>query len=374
MKKTLSLAWLVSASALLGAAVACSASATSADAPAGESKDRDAGAGVPGQVQDAGATADRGLPIESLVLVHGSPNLPAFRICFDALPEKAPLPRSRPMPRSNTVGVDVGSAAYADVDEDSIVLRAAGATLAAHVISVDELADKANVPCGLLMENLRSRNQLGVNYWDVSVPAAAVATGAHAIVVVGCSNAFGSDRPECEVSKGGVVDPKNGTVTIKHLELPGRTTKVFSVAAAQLTPRTDKVSFAFRDALGIVSFGETTELKEQGNGEEDFDPSAIDALTFSATGGATVKQSMIVTQAYTAPLVLPRLYFKHDNPVTLLLLGTQSPVPGHPGRATHLIAVPSRDPERPAPTPDAGTLPTFDGGTSPDAARDAKTD
>jgi hypothetical protein len=369
MKKNLSFACLVSVSALLSAAVACSASATSADF--GERKDRDAAGGTPG-LGDAGA-ADSGEAIESLVLIHGSPNLPAFRLCFDALPSKAPLPRSRPMPRSNTVGVDIGSASYLDVDEDLIDLRAAGASLPAHVISVDELADKANVPCGPLMDNLRSRNQLGVNYWDVSVPAEAVGPGAHAIAIVGCSNAFGSDRPECVVIKNGTVDQKNGTVAVKSLELPGRTTRFFSVAGALLTPRSDIVALKFRDLLGNPAFGQRTELKEQRDDGSDFEPNEIEALTFTAEVGAKLEQSMVATQAYTAPLVLPRLYFQHDNPVTIALVGAQNPIPGHPGRALHLIAIPSRDPERPPPAPDAGTLPTFDA-SAPDAARDAKTD
>lgn len=366
MKKNLSFACLVSVSALLSAAVACSASASSADLGA-ETKDHDAAGGTPG-LGDAGA-ADSGEAIESLVVIHGSPNLPAFRLCFDALPSKAPLPRSRPMPRSNTVGVDIGSASYLDVDEDLIDLRAAGASLPAHVISVDELADKANVPCGDLMENLRSRNQLGVNYWDVSVPAAAVGRGAHAIAIVGCSNSFGSDRPECAVTN---VDQKNGTVAAKYLNLPERTTRVFSVAAALLTPRSDTVALKFRDVLGNPTFGKMTELKEQRDDGTDFEPNEIESLTFTTSGGAKLEQTMIATQAYTAPLVLPRLYFQHDNPVTIALVGAQNPVPGHPGRALHLIAIPSRDPERPPPAPDAGTLPTFD--ASPDAARDAKSD
>ncbi|NOU26933.1 MAG: hypothetical protein HOO96_03410 [Polyangiaceae bacterium] len=370
MTKSLSFACLVSASALLSAAVACSASASSADFGA-ESKDRDAAGAIPGQA-DAGA-ADNGEAIESLVLVHASPNLPAFRVCFDALPEGAPLPRSRPMPRSNTVGVDIGSASYLDVDADLAALRAAGPSLPAHVISVDELADKANVPCGQLMDNLRSRNQLGVNYWDVSVPVEAVAPGAHAIAIVGCSNAFGSDRPECVVIKNGTVDQKNGTVAVRSLELPGRTTRFFSVAGALLTPRSDIVALKFRDVLGNPAFGQRTELKEQRDDGSDFEPNEIEALKFTTLGGANVTQTMIATQAYTAPLVLPRLYFQHDNPVTIALVGAQNPIPGHPGRALHLIAIPSRDPERPPPAPDAGTLPTFDA-SAPDAARDAKTD
>ncbi len=370
MKKNLSLAWLVSMTALVNAAMACAASSSAFPSDA-ESKGNDDAGGSPAPGAEAGMTNDRGEAIESLVLVHASPNLPAFRICFDALPDQAPLPRSRPMPRSNTVGVDVGSAAYAD--DDLVALRAAGSSLAAHVISVDELADKANVPCALLMDNLRSRNQLGVNYWDVTVPAAAVGPGAHAIAVVGCSNAFGSDRPECAVTKGGVVDPKNGTITVKSLNLPSRTTPLFSVAGAVLTPRSDLVALKFRETLGSPAFGEITELKQQGAPGADFEPREIEALTFAAAGGAKLEQTMIATQAYTAPLVLPRLYFQHDNPVTIALVGAQNPIPGHPGRALHLIAIPSRDPERPPPTPDAGTLPTFDA-SAPDAARDAKTD
>ncbi len=375
MKKNLwfaSMVSLASLAALGSAAGACSAAASDLSATRGESKGDDAAA-TPGLGGDGATGADGGDPIESLVFIHASPNLPAFRVCFDALSDQAPLPRSRPMPRSNTVGVDVGSAAYVELGVDAAVLRAAGATLPAHVISVDELADKANVPCGVLMDNLRSRSQLGINYWDVTVPAAALGAGAHAIAVVGCSNAFGSNQTECAVFKNGTVDPKNGTIAVKYLNLPGRTTQVFSVAAAQLTPSADPVSFRFNDVLGTAAFGERTELKQQGESQADFDPKVIEASTFSTTGGASLQQTMIATQAYTAPLVLPRLYFRPDNPVTLVLVGARSPIPGHPGRALHLIAIPSRDPERPVVAPDAGTLPTFDAG-GPDAARDATRD
>jgi hypothetical protein len=166
------------------------------------------------------------------------------------------------------------------------------------------------------------------------------------------------------------VDPNNGTLAARHIKLPNVPTKAFTVGAASLAPTTAPVTFNFgADKVGTGAFAETIIGRSFTERTEDFEPAEIEGLAFTTSGGAGVQQSMITTQAYTAPLVLPRLYFRHTNPVTLLLVGAQAPLTDHPGRRLHLLAVPSQDPEAPPPDPDAGTLPLLDAG-APDAKSD----
>ncbi len=66
------------------------------------------GMGGDGDAGVTGSTVSEG----SVVLVHASRNLPAFRVCFSGFTQTLPLPDDKIMPNANVVGVDIGTAVH----------------------------------------------------------------------------------------------------------------------------------------------------------------------------------------------------------------------------------------------------------------------
>lgn len=350
------------------AAIAWGCSATAApDVAGGRPGDAGVQVGSEGSAYDSGAVGPKETT-SGVVVVHASPNLGAFRLCFSGGGDLLPMPDRELMPQSNIVGVEVGAAVRVPA-LSSLKIK----TSPTRVTAIPErsLRSKpANAPCSALVCPAGATGGdclTSGEYFDLgAAPAGLVEPGVHLLVVSGCVPGSG-DPATCGVG----YSPSIGNVKLSDIPVQpsfsGR--RGLDVQLAQLSAAVERggsvtvkfgalptpsVDLPVNDTFGQVSSPAFFEL-DRG------DPAVYSQKGFLVeTGGVKVTQSLASIQALSDPDQLPTDFYAVPSSFVLLLLGEPAQTspnggPGDagvdPGRALHLLAVPVSAPE-----PDAGPL------------------
>ncbi|MEO6420589.1 MAG: hypothetical protein ABIP39_14340 [Polyangiaceae bacterium] len=335
-----------------------------------------------------------------LILVHGSPNLPAFRLCFGTLSPTGylegssksirPLPDRELMPDSNVVGVEIGSAVrLKPLNEPQI-----GVDATAHAFAFPEVFVRpgggTDLPCsaricptsssGTCLPKDPVPGQRG--FYDLGpLPAGATEENVQLLAIHGCvpgSADGGAGASSC----GAGYDPLVGNLKLDLLPLTAYKTEKpeqFFVQVAQLSGavvggplhvRYGELgnSATLSDLALSADFGD---LAPAGTPRIfDLDrtaPGIYASRGFEITvGSQKFTQSLAQIQLATAPQALPDDLYSAKSNFVLLLLGDPalsdangnalSPMTD-PGLLVHLLVVPVRqqaDSDAGPEIPDAG--------------------
>jgi len=345
----------VGACALVAGAIACG-SQDSAFERGADSTTADGGNGSSGGKFDGdGSTSDGGPPtdanpVDGVILVHASYNLPAARVCFDDREELRPLPDDKLMPRSNLIGLDVGTAVRLPslhrgdsptrltmvVYAESAV-RAAGPTVTCH-----DLDPKKNLA---LVENK--------NFWRVPIAAAPfVDRGITVIALEGC---VGDGSPTLDAAHCGVTFNTPSTSTLRatthHLDAPTgdgvRARALVLSDALRASKNTPTLTYGdLQDSKTRRSFtwDTTSPLSKPLQLEVPAREDVYEAYGFvgSATGGG-LQQSLALTQELSDPAELPRALYAGPSTLAVFLLGDPAlDAKVDPSRGFHAVTVPVR--------------------------------
>jgi hypothetical protein len=360
-----------------------------------------ADAGPPGE---AGSTRDGGPPgsdagplspgvviieANALVLVHAAA-FPAFRMCFAGAPNDLPQPSVDLMPDSNVVGVDVGTA---------VRLAARPETLG-HAFVFPEAVLRPLYPAfggaGPSCAQLLANSTIDQSAVDVGEVTASVASGVHALVLVGC-RAASIDPMASKARCGADWDAANGNLALRTLTLTAYARSTgetrLPVQLLQLSPSLEGISQgrALGLAFGVLEAGAPPPFVEGAvpfgeavpNPPANLDVTAADLASYATSGifvtlgGALddaglpaagdsgtrevlIAESLADIQKRSSPRSLPPDWFSAASSYVLVSVGDTDPRLGDGGRdddarrGLHLLAVPLA-------TPDAGTQnPTAD--------------
>lgn len=358
--------------ALVAAAAAASGCSATAGSPRGIASPGDAGTqngGDGGAGFDSGAVAPRGTT-SGIVIVHASPNLGAFRLCFSGGGDLLPMPDRELMPQSNVVGVEVGGAVRIPALA-SLKINTAPTRVTA-ILERSLRSKPANAPCSALV------CPVGVTggdcltsgeYFELgAAPSGLVQAGVHLLVVSGCVPGSG-DGAAC----GTGFSQSTGNVKLSDIPIQPSFTgrQGLDVQLAQLSPAVERggnVTVKFgalptpnadlpvNEAFGEVGSPAFFELDRGASAVYSQQGFLVD------TGAVKVAQSLASIQALSQPDQLPTDFYAVPSSFVLLLLGEPAQTnptggPGDagvdPGRALHLLAVPVTAPEPDAGAPDA---------------------
>lgn len=387
----------------IGSIVHCSSSASleAASVPPALGSHEDAGAAT-GTLSDGG---NGGVPVfpgardssKGLILVHGSPNLPAFRLCFGTLSPSGylmgsstgirPLPDRDLMPDSNVVGVEIGSAVrLKPLQGPDLTVDAT-----AHAFAIPEVyvrpGGSTDLPCSAricpttssgtcLPKDPQVPGQRG--FYDLGqLPAGATQENVQLLAVHGCV-AGSVDGGAGATSCGAGYDPLVGNAQLDLLPLTAYKTETpaqFFVQVAQLSGAVvgTALSVRFGDLAGkkedialSADFGQIAPAGSPQIFELDRSAPGIYASTgFDITFGQQVfAKSLAEIQLVTAPQAVPDDLYSAKSNFVLLLLGDPALSDGsgnalspmtEPGLLLHLLVVPVGQPvESDAGTADAG--------------------
>ena len=371
--------------AAVGSIVHCSASSaerSSTDTGPGPDAAVFAGDAGPNALFPGARDSSRGL-----ILVHGSPNLPAFRLCFGKLSGSGslvttavssalpPLPDRVLMPDSNVVGVEIGSAVRLSPLGDPEV----GVLADDRVFAIPEVYVRpgggSDLPCSaricatsLGSTCLQKDPPLGQRgYYDLGqLPPGATQASVQLLVLHGCV----PDAADAGVrSCGAGYNPAIGNMKLKLLPLSAYKTlkpEQFFVQVAQLSDEALGTTFSVRygdlanpgslqdialsanfGAIAPSSFPENFTLNRS-------TPGIYDARGFRISVGPQVfTKSLAEIQRVTAPQALPNDLYASKSNFVLLLLGDPSlsdaagralSTMTEPGLLLHLLVVPVGQP------------------------------
>lgn len=331
-----------------GSNEATSAYGDAADAGTGNGSSGDFG--KEGGARDASPPTVDGDPVDGVVLVHASYNLPPARVCFDDRPELRPLPDDKLMPRSNLVGLDVGTAVrlpslrgttpptsrtmtiYAES-----VLRAAGPTITCY-----DLDPKKNLA---LVENK--------NFWRIPITASPFTD--KGITVIALEGCVGDGSAQLGPTRCGVTfesaaksnlrattyhftAPQTGGVHARALIVSDALRSSAStptLAYGELGNKATRTPFTWQKTSSF-----STELALDVPDRAD----AFEAYGFVGTSkNGDLEQSLAATQELSDPSELPRVLFGGPSNLAVLLLGDPSiDSKTDPARGFHAVTVPIR--------------------------------
>ena len=382
-KPAMAFGGLLVAGSALAATVSCGAGlGTASPSPDGKNTS-DAGAPAPEATGVTGPSRFPGSPdsARGLILVHASPNLPAFRLCFGTvtaggslLPSASsslrPLPDRELMPDSNVVGVEIGSAVRLKPLTD------VGVQATDHVFAIPEVEVRpgsgSDLPCTAricptnfsstcLEKDPPGPGQRG--YYDLGpLPPGADAAGVQLLVLHGCVRGSGDAR-----TCGAGFNMATGNMAMDALRLASYKTSSssqFLVQVAQLSgavaTSTLGVTYGALDggakpARTIPMSSAFGQLGPPGGLPSDLTLDRNDTGVYASygfqlsVGGQTFTKSLAQVQLLTAPQALPNDFYAATSNFVFVLLGdpSLSDVQGKalsdltdPGLLLHLLAIP----------------------------------
>jgi hypothetical protein len=391
---------------LLGAGVVACAASDAASSLSGGPGERTGDGGAPsasssssGGSSGSGDAAPNpgGKPdVEGVIVVHASPNLPAFRVCFDGYGQYSARPANNTMPQSNLPGIDVGSAVHigsltedvdgpadpADAGADASKDAGADASKdAGNDGSTDAGADGGANSARLfvfLEENIRGNDQScadllrtkadNKDYYAVPLadPAQLTQGGGIALVAIqGCVAGPDLNASRCGSELSG--KPHNlraRVIKVAPQNTPGKlAVQALFVSDALRTAQSVELFFGATPGTKFVDHPEFLdsvkggnsaltppnsptlfELPEAGN---VFDAQGFRVEVLRGSKSTVVFQSLAQTQALSDPLTVPSDYYKLPSNFVVLVLGEDQPVDlSDPNRALHMLAFPVRDPRQ----------------------------
>lgn len=363
----------------------------------GASSGSSSSGGISSDAANDGSNSTPGLnsAVEGVIVVHASPNLPAFRVCFDGFGQYSARPSNNTMPQSNLPGIDVGSAVHVgslneNVDGpadpfDAGPDAAKDASADASKDAAGDAAKDASAGDGgtngrvfvFREENIRGNDQScadllrskteNVDYYTVPLAAAPQLTqggGIALVAIQGCVAGADATAARCGGELGG--KPHNlraRVITVTPQDNPG----VLSVQALFVSDSlraADRVELFFGSTPGTqfidhkaftasVKDGnslltpanpQTFELPEAAN---VFDSQGFRVEVLRGGKSTVVFQSLAQTQALSDPLTVPSEYYKLPSNFVLLVLGEDQPADvSDQNRALHMLAFPVRDPRQ----------------------------
>jgi len=385
--------------------VACAADAESTSAfREGRDASPDGGASSGGSSgggsTDASAPAPLGSDVEGVIVVHASPNLPAFRVCFDGFGQYSARPSNNTMPQSNLPGIDVGSAVHvgsltqnadgppdpfdagpnAAKDASADASKDAGPDAAKDASAADASVSDGGTNGRVFVfreENIRGNDQScadllrskteNVDYYTVPLAAAPQLTqggGIALVAIQGCVAGADATAARCGGELGG--KPHNlraRVITVTPQNNPGLLS-VQALFVSDALRAADRVELFFGSTPGTqfidhkaftasVKDGnslltpanpQTFELPEAAN---VFDSQGFRVEVLRGGKSTVVFQSLAQTQALSDPLNVPSEYYELPSNFVLLVLGEDQPADvSDQNRALHMLAFPVRDPRQ----------------------------
>ncbi len=360
------------------------------DGTGGASGNVDGGNGLdnPGRGGDADASTVAATPVGagSVVLVHASRNLPAFRACFAGFTQTLPLPDDKIMPNANVVGVDVGTAVHigkldalgsSQADASVAVYDAgeagASAPLSGDLSIIEEKLARQFFPqgtdpktwpnCQALTQVLKQNGYEGHGLYTLTDTPLKTPNDMYAtfVIVKGCVPDPVLTTKECgagfTAAKGNLsfdtleVTAEDGTdfdfkgVTASPAVADGTVLSFYptNTSTASTTPlpiKASAVSSAVTSTLPTTDTGYTTATFELR------DPTNMNALL--------LQQTLAAIQARSAPRDLPAEFFGLRSTFVLFAIGDPAVVDKTAPTALHLLAIPVQDPGKI--DPDSGAL------------------
>ena len=360
------------AACALGAACGSATDASfGASAPGGS----DAGNGPSDGFEDGGGTntgaaSPQGPAASGVVLVHAAA-FPAFRLCFELLPDLQPQPDSKVMPDANVVGVEVGSVVRIDP------LDTPGAVYVIDQHLVQTTPGTTGKTCGELICGpnggasclRKDRDYSLAGRIDQPIGKSAV----EVMAITGCGNMYflgdvGASQSDCPAP----YDASVGNLAINRLTLPPLAPATKSSIPVQLVHMSyllDKAAKAAGDldvkfgtlatgpAISIAhdptlyQGGNTTTLAVDQTNDATYAQQGFRVAIKPPDGGAptfSTDLSLADVQALSSPRDIPSSYYTVASNYALILLGDPRLAPSDPNydprRGVHLLAVPVLDP------------------------------
>jgi hypothetical protein len=393
MRKDLLVSMLCAAGVLSG--IACGSSDSIADFGASPEKGSDGSATGPGgggsveagslTDQDAAGTPNTATTAGSVVLVHASRNLPAFRVCFKGRTTTLPLPDDKIMPNANVVGVDVGSAVHigqldktggSGMGDASVAPFDSGADSGTGPAPTGELSiieeklarqfypqgsdASAWLNCGALVSLLQQNNYEGHGIYTLKGSAVTpAATSAVFVVVRGClPGSTGLTKAECGADYTDVAKGNLAYDIIQAVALQGTGFEYEGVNASPGVPTGSTLTYTNEANIsqkpvpipnGAVSTTTSTTLPP--------DDAAFAKATFVLKDSANkvlLTQTLADVQARSSPRELPASFFGLRSTFVLFVVGDPAVADPTSTNALHLLAVPVGDPA--TIDPDSGAL------------------
>lgn len=377
--------------ALVVTAVACGSSADSASAFTG-------GGGGDGAIaSDSGASpanggggdSDAGSRVGapsagSVVLVHASRNLPAFRVCFSGFSQTLPLPDDKIMPNANVVGVDVGTAVHIgklDANGTSMADAAvpmydageagAGPPLTGDLSVIEEKLARQFFPqgtdasawpnCQELTQVLKQNGYEGHGLYTLLGTALSHSDMfATFVIVKGCLPDTTLTTKEC----GAGFTTAKGNLAYETLEVAAQDGTDFDFKGVAATPAVPDGAVLFFNPkptgtqtpaiavqAGAVSEAASSPLPPD---TTDYTNSVFELRDPKNLSNVLLTQSLADIQARSAPRVLPAAFFSLRSTFVLFAIGDPAIVDKTAPNALHLLAVPVQDPGKI--DPDGGAL------------------
>jgi hypothetical protein len=371
----------VTGALLVAAAAACgdvydeSATQARPDSP-------DASSGSSVDLGEAGRAPTPGAPTASgVVLVHAAA-FPAFRLCFENMPELPPQPDSKIMPEANVVGVEVGSVVRIDP------LEAPGRI---YVINERDVRG-TDLACGELLNDPSKKLLEDTHYHVANTIKEPLGQGrVDVLAITGCGakaflNHLKTDETNCDKGASRPWDVTRGNLEARVITLEpspvGATESSLPVQLVHLAPKLD----AFIGDAGTleVTFGN---LRDQGAlpqrvanqvpllgmgspvtlqlNQKDLGVYGTHGFRIAVREGTTTKlevdRSLAAVQELSSPRDTPDAYYRTPSNYALLLLGDPSAPPGADGgpvasrRQVQLLAIPVLDPSQIEQGADAGS-------------------
>jgi len=326
---------------------------------------------------DAGAATPNGVSAGSVVLVHASRNLPAFRACFSGYTNTLPLPDDKLMPNANVVGVDVGTAVHvgqinhkkagmdtvdADVpDYDSGVEGGvdAGPALQGPLWIIEEKlarqfypqgTDRSGWPnCDEIVKVLQENGYEGHGLYTLTGdPLSPSDSNATFVVVKGCLPDSTLTTTEC----GSTFTKSKGNLSFQLLVTTAQDGMGFDfegVAASPAVPNGTLLTYSVSngatptpgvpiEAMGISPSASSTLPTNSG----DFDMASFELRDSKNT--LILQQSLAAIQARSSPRVLPADFFGLRSTFVLFAVGDPTVADKTAPTALHFLAVPVQDP------------------------------
>ncbi len=379
--------------ALVVTAAACGSSADSASAMTGGggadgATGSDSGAspinGTGGGDADSGPKVGAGAG--SVVLVHASRNLPAFRVCFSGFSQTLPLPDDKIMPNANVVGVDVGTAVHigkldgkgSSMADASVLEYDAGeAGVDAGPPPVGDLAvieeklarqffpqgtDASAWPnCEELTQVLKQNGYEGHGLYTLKGTALSHSDMfATFVIVKGCLPDTTLTTKEC----GTGFTAAKGNLAYETLEVAAQDGTDFDFKGVTATPAVpDGTVLTFTLVPGgtptpaitvqtaMVSSASSSPLPPD---TTDYTKAVFELRDPKNISNLLLTQSLADIQARSAPRELPAAFFGLRSTFVLFAIGDPAILDNTSPNALHLLAVPVQDPGKI--DPDGGAL------------------
>jgi hypothetical protein len=322
-----------------------------------------------------------GAPTASGVVIVHAAAFPAFRLCFENMPELRPQPDSKIMPEANVVGVEVGSVVRIDP------MKAPGT-----IYVMNERDVRLNdFTCGELLEDPSKKLILDSNYHVANVIDEPLGQGqVHVLAITGCGakaslNYLKTTEADCDKGASKKWDATSGNLEARVIPLaPSRVGASMSTLPVQLIHLAPKLDAMVGTGALEVTFGDlreqgalpqqvATELPLLGTGSPvmlDVDQS--DLSVYGTHGfriavrdqGVTkfeIDQSLAAIQDLSSPRDTPDSYYRTPSNYALLLLGDPTAPAALDGgapvasrRQVQLLAIPVLDPSQVPQEGDAG--------------------